>query len=435
MKAINRFILFVFAILFLNSCGLGEKFMKLGYPPKSTYEGTVHLKNGVQRTGIVTVPFYSDKKVVISDENGKKETFNSEKIDKIVLHNSDSSIFRYKPIKKQLSKRTFNAWVFSLGEGANVSAYIGAEVYDVHSDGEVYLVGRSQLLNTGTVGAIGTNYARVNPSYPIYMIKKGGNALIYVAVREGVNFEASSFRSGVSRFLSDDAALVQHIRKEKWDFNNIGTIVEVYNPNRGNQPLVIDGVTIQPKEKRLITTDLDRELILSFETAFPTDKNYGTQFGIGIRSSFKRFFAYGGDLGYASAKFVDDIERVFNHPADELETAPVIDEDFSKNGQFRFNFYGGLQLPLNLNRFYLIPSAHYSFGAALGTEYGGLHHGPMAMLDFGIALRKGSILLIGGGYRHNFPIVSAEEKESMSYPGFEAYKPYGSLLLRIGYKW
>ncbi|MCL1937915.1 MAG: hypothetical protein FWF52_05935 [Candidatus Azobacteroides sp.] len=425
MKTIGLFILFVFAILILNSCTASKALM--GNQSKNTYSGTVYLKNGEQKTGIVTIPHYTDKQVSFSKEGGEAEMINSEKIDKIVLHNSETSIFRYMPIRS-VFKKISRGWVLNIAEGPYVSAYIGAAFYEIDSDGKVYLVGRSLTINQGVNQAGAT----IPPSYPVYMMKQGDNALVQVAFRKGINYESSAFRTGVSRYLTDDPALTEYMRQEKWGFDDIGVIIENFNPNRGNKELTINGITVQPKKKRLITDAFDNELIFHVETAWPTDNNYGAQFGIGARSSFKRFFAYGGDLGYASAKYVDQSKRIDNHI--DFRTAPVIEADFSKEGQFRFNTFAGFQLPLDFGKLYLIPSALYSFGATWGLEYGSTLHGPMVLLDFGIKLKQGTLLFIGGGYRRNTPIINKEDKASASYPGFEAYKPYGNLLFRIGCK-
>lgn len=48
--------------------------------------------------------------------------------------------------------------------------------------------------------------------------------------------------------------------------------------------------------------------------------------------------------------------------------------------------------------------------------------------------RSGKYFLIGGGYRHNIPLKGDEAKSEASGPGFEAYEPYGNILIRAAYK-
>lgn len=304
-------------------------------------------------------------------------------------------------------------WLVQVAEGPYVSAYIGAEGYRLNADGTVELVGTRQVIGTGHGTAI------INPSFPVYMLKGGNKASVNVGLKEGVSFEGSAFRSGVSRYLSDDPTLCEYMRQEKWDFDNIATIMMNYNLHRGNSELVIDGKVIIPKKRSILTNDLDGEMIFALEAALPADNLYGPQFGLGIRSSKYKFFSYGGDLGFASVKYIDDVKWIENHPmiTGQPET-PATDADFSKSTLFRFNAFAGGQLPLRFGNVYLVPAAHFVFGGTLGTEYSTFYYGPMGTLDLGFRLKHGDIFFVGAGYRQNIPLKGEEAKAEASVPGF-----------------
>jgi hypothetical protein len=423
MKTIFKFTLLALAILSQSSCA-----SLLGIHKKSTHQGTIYLKNDEQQTGIVTVPNYKDKKVSI--EKGETKSINSADIDRIVLDNPNKSFFRYMPTRKIFGGARYG-WVLGIIEDTNASAYFGSEHYEVTSAGSVQLVGKTTQIIQGNM-----HTGTIQPSFPVFMMKPEHKFLTQVALKGGVSNESSAFRAGVSRFLADDPTLMEYMRQEKWGIYDIPTLIQNYNPNRGNNPLTINGVIVQPKKKPLITKDLNDEVTFYFETALPLDENYGTQFGFfGVRNTKWRFFTFGGDIGYASARYVDRMKRIDNHGVRGMDTAWVIKEDFATAKHFRFNFFAGLQLPFDLNKFYLVPGAAYTFGGTFGTEYVSAFYGQMATLDFGFKLKHGSILFVGTGYRLNTPIKKAETREEESYPGFEAYKPYGNLLFRIGYKW
>lgn len=396
-----------------------------------TYPGTVTLTNGNKMVGMASIPNVNSKAISFTDtQNNNQVTLQSADIERIeVSYDGVSSppvIFRYMPTKGMFG-RISNYWVACLAEGTHLSTYVGAENYRINADGSISLGGTRQVVNHGNSTMI------VNPSFPVYMIKEGETALTQVAVTKGVSFEGSAFRSGISRFLLDDPKLGEHIRHQKWTIDNIQAITRNYNPNRGHNALVIDGETIPPHKRSLITEVFDNEMIFYGEVAIPSEKYYGTQFGIGIRTSKYKFLTYGGDIGYASAKYIDEVKRIENHPGNWVD-APVEDRDFSKTSLFRFNASVGAQLPLDLQKVCLIPAAHFSFGATLGNNYSTLYYGPMATLDVGFKLRRGDIFLIGAGYRHNISLKSNDDKEEASAPGFKAYEPYNNLVLRIAYK-
>jgi hypothetical protein len=423
----------VVAVILLGSCSANKKLVlsDTGW----TYPGIVFLKNGEEKAGQVNLPSPADKAVYIlggdRSEAVPKTFINGDEIDRIVLAHPSTPdkayTVRYLTLKLSLGRKA-DRWVICVAEGPYVSAYIGAENYGFDSGGDLKLIGTRQRINTG----VGTTI--IQPSYPVFMMKKDDKELTLVALTEGIQFEGSAFRSGVTHFLNDDPKLCEYIRYEKWGFENIDDIIAGYNPDRGNGNLVINGITIAPPEKKLLTGDLDKEMIIYVESAIPSDRNYTTQFGLGIRSSIYRFLAYGADLGVASAKYVDDIKRIENHPGNQWVDAPVIDADLSKQTLFRFNLFAGGQLPLDLKKVYLVPGAHIAFGGMFGTEYSTLYYGPMATLDLGFKLKDGSIFMIGGGYRRNIPLKSDEDKAEASAPGFEAYKPYENMLIRLSYK-
>ena len=416
---------------FLSSCGVNKSMLS---QENNNYPGTIVLTNGERKTGQIGMPRPGDKSVLfIGSENGKNtETYiEPENIDRIEIGAGSSDkvhVVRRMPIRGMFNSVS-DRWVLCIAEGPYVSAYIGAEGYTINYDGTISLAGTRQVLQTGASTAI------INPSFPVYLIKQGDKALVNVALKDGVSFEGSAFRAGVSRYLADDPKLGEYIRSEKWDFNNLGIIVRNYNPARGNgELLAIDGVTVEPTKRGIFTNALDKEMLFYVESTIPSDDTYGTQFAIGLRTSAFKFLSYGADIGYASAKYIDESKRFENHPINSLPDAFVIDDDLSKQGLFRFNTFLGGQLPFDLKKVYLIPAAHISFGGMLGNEYSTLNYGPMMTLDVGLKLKHGDILLIGGGYRRNIPLKGDEGKEEASAPGFEAYKPYNNILIRLAYK-
>lgn len=416
--------------LFFASCNTSQSLLtKQEY---NNYTGTIFLKNGEQKTGRVGMPTPDSKSILfIAGGSVADEQVATEKIDRIefLLNNSSNKIYtvRYMPVKGMFNKIS-HKWLMNIAEGPNASAYIGAASYKINLDGSIGLGGTRQFVNHGNSSMV------VNPSFPIYMKKKGDEVLQQVALTKGISFEDSAFRTGISRFLSDDPKLTEHVRNEKWGFDELNIIVQNYIPNRGDAELIIDGVVIEPKERSLFTADLNKELVFAAEVALPSEDIYSVQFGIGIRSTLAKFFTYGADIGYASAKYVDYMKRLENHGINNIDKVPVEDRDFSKQGLFRFNLSAGGQLPFDLNKIYLIPGAHVAFGGMLGSEFSTFYYGPMATFDVGIKLGHGNILLLGAGYRQNIPLKSDEAKEEDSAPGFEAYKSYGNLLFRLGYK-
>lgn len=417
------------SIVLLSSCGIGKNFY--ADQELNNYPGTIYLSNGESKTGQVGMPSSNSKTVLLKAKGKADESIEAEKVDRIEftanLTTDKVHIVRYLPVKGMFNKKS-NRWVVCFSEGPYTSAYVGAANYKINADGTMSFVGTRQVVNHGNGTMI------VNPSYPVYMMKKGDDALTQVALTKGISFEDSAFRSGVSNFLHDDPQLTEYIQDEKWGFDNMNSIVQNYNPNRGNSALVIDGVTIAPRKRSLLTNDFNKEMIWYVESALPSDDKYSAQFGIGIRSTIHKFFTYGVDIGYASAKYIDQTKRLENHSINDIDKVPVEARDLSKQGLFRVNASLGGQLPFRFNKIYLIPGAHLGLGAMLGSEYSTFYYGPMATLDLGFKLKRGNIFLIGGGYRHNIPLKGDEAKAEASGPGFEAYEPYGNILIRAAYK-
>lgn len=421
--------LLIIFVFILSSCGTSKKTSK----QDGRYPGTIHLTNGKKTSGIIHIPSGSSKTVVIVNKENNKDVhaaFNSEETQKIEVYHPNSpdhpSTMQYMPIKDLFNKISYR-WLVVISEGPYASAYIGADFYKITPNGEIELGGYRQVIYRPNGSVI------LNPSFPIYLMKKGDRGLTTVSLKEGISFEESSFRSGVSRFFADDPKLSEYMRHQKWKFDDLNIIIKNYNPNRGNGDLTINGITIAPLKKSLLTRDFDKELFWTLETAIPSDEHYGSQYALGIRSTLFRFMSYGVNAGFGSVEYIDDVKRVENHPGNWIE-APAIESDFSKQNSFRINTFAGAQLSFDLGKIYLVPAAHISFGGLMGVEYQALNYGPMATLDIGFKLKKGGILLLGGGYNYNIPLKSEEDKETASAPGFKAYEPYSSLLFRISYK-
>lgn len=428
-KHLHKWYLTLLSILIFSSCGIGKDFYK--NQELNNYPGTIYLSSGEAKKGQVGMPSSDSKTVLLKVKGKADESIEAGEIDRIEftanLKTDKVHIVRYLPVKGMFNKRN-NRWVVCFSEGPYTSAYVGAANYKINADGTMNFVGTRQVVNHGNGTMI------VNPSYPVYMMKKGDDALTQVALTKGISFEDSAFRSGVSNFLHDDPQLTEYIQDEKWGFENMNSIVQNYIPDRGDSALTIDGVTVAPRKRSVLTSDFDKEMVWYVETALPSDDKYTTQFGIGIRSTIHKFFTYGIDIGYASAKYIDMTKRLENHSINDIDVVPVEERDLSKQGLFRFNASVGGQVPLRFNKIYLIPGAHLGLGGMFGTEYSTIYYGPMATLDLGFKLKRGNILIIGGGYRQNILLKGDEAKAEASGPGFEAYEPYSNFLIRVGYK-
>ena len=427
IKVLHKTLLLFSLAFIFSSCGINKL---LSGAANGTYPGTVYLSNGEKKNGYITMPGSSSKVVQFQEQNnGVNFSIDASDIEKLEFGSGfNTQTMRYLPVKGMFGKIK-KYWLLQIGEGEYLSVYIGAENYNIGVDGNVSLIGTRQVINNGSGTAI------INPSFPIYMQRNGDKAFINVGVKGGVSFEGSTLRSGISRYLYDDPTLCEYMRQEKWSFDNIPTLAINYDPYRGNKELVIDGKVIEPKKKSVLTNDLDGEMIFYIEAALPSDDLYGTQFALGLRSSKYKFFSYGGDLGFASAKYVDDVKWIENHPIITGKPAtPVTNADFSKSTLFRFDAFVGGQLPFRLGNVYLVPAAHIVLGGTLGSGYDAFYYGPMGTLDLGFKLKHGDIFFIGAGYRRNILLKGQGAKDEASFDGFKAYEPYGNLLLRVGYK-
>lgn len=122
----------------------------------------------------------------------------SETVKQLALHHSDnaaqSAVFEYLNIKENTPK-----WLFFLSSGEHLSAYIEAPAYNINARGEIEFRGVEQRIhreNTTT---------SVKPSFPIYMKRNSENVLTVVGFRRGINFEGSTLRTGLVRYLNVDA--------------------------------------------------------------------------------------------------------------------------------------------------------------------------------------------------------------------------------------
>lgn len=425
-------------LLILTSCGIGKVLSG-----KSTYyyPGTATLADGKQRTGYFEMPSANASELkLFSEDNGGgvKEVIPSKEVTLLEVYNQLSpeeiAVFEYLPLSNK-EKKLNKAWVYRLSKAENLTAYVGAEDYSINSSGSVMLIGTRQVINHG--GNQGSTV--IQPSYPVYLMKRDDKSLNLVGLHGGVEFEGSALRSGLVRFLADDPKLCDYILDRKLEYNNIDDIVHLYNPNRGDAPLIVDGKEFTVV-KRFFTNALNNELIFTLELGKPLDENYGVEFGLGVRSSFFKFVSYGADIGMSMMKTVDEEKRIENHlmhivtQAGGWENVPVIPEDMVNGVHFRFNAYIGGQLPMDLGKIYLIPAAHISLGGMFGANYGAVNYGPMFNLDLGFPLKHGSVMLVGAGYRHSIPIVSEESRLETTYPGFSTYSPFNTLFLRVGFK-
>lgn len=284
-------------LLILNGCGINKMFT----PHKPVYyQGAATLKNGEHKSGFFGMPKSDADEIFLYSQNegkGTSESIPAENVAVLELHHPASpqnkAVFEYLPIKGLLGKPK-NHWLLLLSKSEHLAAYVGAREYNIAPSGEVLLIGTTQTIHHGP--SRGTT--SIQPSFPVYMTKKNETELANVGVRGGVSFEGSALRSGITRFLADDPALCDYIRNQKLEYRNIPHIVSLYNPERGNEPLYVEGKEVKI-EKKFITNFFDRELIYNLEAGKPSGSRYGGELGLGIRSSIFKFVSYGGDLGIA----------------------------------------------------------------------------------------------------------------------------------------
>lgn len=425
-KNIRTATLLILCATLLSSCSAYINSLKeYNIQERNTYPGTVFLKSGEQLTGKAAFPNYSSKTVLFINSNGERNTLQTANIERIELYNEATPDKVYSVYYLKL-KRNRTYWVVQMAKGEYVTAYISAIGYKIFEDGSLDLGGYT---NTYSVG----NGARVveSPSFPIYMKKETAEYPTMIGVKGGSTNESSALRMGVSRYLKDDPQLTEYVRNAKWGVYDIDKIVENYIPNRSaDQPLLL--ATIAPMPSQVISNDFTKETIFYFETAFL--QNQKSMFGIGMKYIPLKYIAAGLNVGYAQIEYVSYLNRLNNHLFNNLHTAPVIPEDYAKANCFNINLFAGIQIPVNLKKIYLIPSASMNIGGLANPEYGTFYYGPVGMIDAGFKFNNGSAVLIGGGYRHNIPLKSAAKKAEDSYPGYDAFSPFGSFLLRLTYK-
>jgi len=422
-------VLLVLCVVLLSSCSAYiNSFKEYNLQETNTYPGTVFLKSGEQLTGEAAFPNALSKTVLFINQNRERSTLQATDIAKIELHNVFASDKVYS-IYYLLIRKNTNYWVAQIAESKYITAYISAEGYRIRSDGSLELGGYTFSYSTGPNGA----RAVEQPSFPVYMKKKDAEFPTCVGWKGGISNEGSVLRGGVSRYLKDDPQLTEYVRRAKWGVKDIDKIVENYIPNRSaDQPLAL--VSTAPIPPKFISNDFTKETIVYFETAFPQSGK--PMFGLGMKYIPVKYITSGATVGYASVKYVSYDKRIDNHPFISSEnksplTDPVIPEDYATANCINGNIFAGVQLPMDLKKIYLIPSASMNIGGLFSSDYMTFYYGPVGMIDVGFKLKYGSSLLIGGGYRYNIPIKSAEKKAEASYPGYDAFSPFGSLLLRL----
>jgi hypothetical protein len=428
MKNLKITILFVLYAALTSSCSTYINTLKeYNAQEGNTYPGTVLLKNGVQLAGEVAFPNLLSKTVLFINQKGERSDLQAAEIEKIELHHASAPGKVYS-IYYLLMKKNSNSWVVQMDESKYVTAYICAAGYKIKADGSLELGGYMRSYSTGPNGA----RAVEQPSFPVYLKKETAAFPKMVGVKGGAANEGSALRMGVSRYLKDDPQLTEYMRNAKWGVDDIDKIVENYIPNRTeDQPFEL--ATIAPLAPEFISNDFTKETIFYLETAFPQGQK--PMFGLGMKYVPIKFIQAGANIGYAPVKYVSSDKRIENHPfiTDENKgpyTDPLIPEDYATANCFNANIFAGLQLPMDLKKLYLIPSASMNIGGLVGSDYYTLYYGPSGMIDIGIKLNYGDVLLIGGGYRYNIPI----KKTEASYPGYDAFIPFGSALVRLTYK-
>lgn len=395
----------------------------------------IYLKTGECQSGYVE-QFETDAKKIdlFSGKNGdgSKLSYASDQLLRIELYNankpSDIHILEYLKLKKKMY------WFAKMAEGPHLKTYILALKFNVNIYGKLLLIGEKLVIRTwgNTPGSFSP--MTIPQSFPIYMKRENDSILTAVGLHNGIKFEDSALRGGITRYLSDDRALCNLIRSNKLRFDDISLINKLYIPSRKDEPLTCEGAEMRIKEEEFFTNYFDRELVWKLEMDKPTDGNFhGTQIRLGLQSSFYKYITYGGELGYGSAVFVDylNLPPNFNKANDHL-----VDGYFKRSHGMLLNVFMGVQLPMKCNHFYLIPGVNVGLGALIAEANQDIatpHYAPTVTIDFGLKTSGGSVLFLGAGYRHIVPLVSQEAKERETYSGFSYYHHYSSLFLRVGF--
>ncbi|MDR0538524.1 MAG: hypothetical protein LBH04_10880 [Tannerellaceae bacterium] len=415
------------AALILSGC---RSYKEYYTQERNLYNGTVFLKNGKKGKGRIGFPNAESSTVLFQAARSRRQ-IKTEDIRRLELYHPSAPdkvrTVQYMPIKYFWSKNK-KLWVVREATGKYVSAYIGASGYKINSKGTLLLGSPSQQMINAN-GIVTT----IPPSFPVYMIKKGEEKLSQVGLVEGkIINESGNFRGVVSRYLKDDPQLTEYIRKARWGYEHVEDIVKAYVPNRSpRQKLNLP--PIPPLSNKLMTDDFTKDLILYLESAI--SPGHSSTIAIGIRYSCYRNILLGGSVGYASVKYgFEDMSGYFNG---EYQITPDTKYPlmFKRESSATFNFYGGLQLPMDLHSFYLIPSASFNLGAYGGSKYSAFYLGPLIMSDIGFKLAYGSSLLVGLGFGYMSPLVGNATRLEGTFPGYNQYAPFNAMFLRIGYKY
>lgn len=395
----------------------------------SYYPGTVYLFNGLSETGYVQTIHYNSKNVKIYNENEGKDlrkTIPADSIKSVEIYNEKSpeKIHRFEYLKIKKNKRN---WLGEIAKGTNVRTFIMAQGYEISTYGYLVITGTSTTYYTNNIQTM-----KIQPSYPVYMIKNGEEVATIISLHGGIKFEDSAFRGGVSKYLSDDSEICKLIRNNKLGFDDLDMINKLYNPNRANMPLIYKNEVIRIKPDQFFTEYFNKELRWKFEFDIPLDNQHGVQARFGLQSSFMKFFTYGFDVGYGSATFVEEglLPPYFNNK-------PITEEYLVNASGIAFNGSLGTHLPMDLKSCYLVPGVSVALGALIcenNESAFNLYYAPTFTLDVGLKLKYGNVVFIGAGLRNHVPIVSQEARDNQTYNGFAYYTNYNSLFLRIGYQ-
>lgn len=404
--------------------------MVLNVNARENYPGKVHLYNGLSKTGYVQAINFNSKIINIYSEKSGKDlisTISSDSIQRIEIFNerSPEKIHKFEYLKIKKNKKN---WLGEIAKGPNVRTFIMAqEGYEIDTDGSLIVLGTSTTFYTNNMATI-----TIQPSYPVFMIKNGEDVATFISLHKGIKFEDSAFRGAFSKYLSDDKTICDLIRKNKLGFNDIDMINKLYDPNRGNAPLIYNNKEITIEPDHFFTNYFNRELEWKFELDKPFDNQHGIQARIGLQSSFMKFLTYGFEFGYGSAIFADETLLPLYY---QMNNTKITKEYLVRSHGMLINTFLGTHLPMDLKSYYLIPGFSVALGGLICENNSTaitFHYAPTITLDFGLKSKHGNVIFIGTGFRHNVPIVSQEKRDGQTYNGFSYYNNYNSLFFRIG---
>ena len=394
------------------------------------YRGTIFFLNGDKKTANLEIPQARTEAVYFETE-GISTIVAADSVDRIAIQtpagNSLDFCYRHNSIRK--------VWVYKKCEGANVSAYIGAADYKINEDGTPHFVGISARIehNDGT--------DLIPPSFPLYVARKNDKQLQLVTFI-GEDYDATTFRKQISRVLRNDPILCEYLREQKWGYEDLHNIVENYNPNRVDTQLTVNGEEIKCNPQKLITDELNGEMILFVDYLHPNNKVfniYGDGLNIGLRRIAARFFTGSVGIGYEKAQYVDDEIRRKKHPDiwGPNKEYEVASDEFSETNCFNINIFVGGQAPFHIQKFYIIPSVGWNFGTLMSKNFATEYHGLQLSFDLGYKTKYGSVLFAGLSFRQMKPVKKKQDTENWAYhssPRFFKYPDVDAVALRIGYK-